>query len=765
LFPLLLSASSACLYAGPAGDDFADRIQLGAVAHLTSLASNASATKEEGEPDIAGNPGGKSVWWTWTAPQNGTLTVSTAGSDFDTLLGILAGDSVSNLFELASADDTLGPDPLTSLAFCHVQNGTVCQIVVDGYRGDFGDIASGSIVLSLDFVPDRYVVVASASETNRGSVTVDPAPDADGRYLVGTAVAITAQPRSGSYFQSWSGDIPGTNNAIAVTLTNDLSLVANFAPIVLRTVRRAPATVNSFNPLTDGVVYREFKVWSAEAGRVEYRITTDVPWLAVYPPSGIIEGETNTHSFDLIAAAALRPGRYLGTILIRPVAEGSEPQSVVVAVGIDPATHAVMWQTPEVGDFRVTGLRETSDGGFVTYGSSGSGLTVVRLDETGSNLWLQSYPGVAYTSPACLEQTADGGFIVGGNSDQNDFWMARLDQNGSNLWQRSFGGTNHDYLKFIKQTADRGFLLAGISDSPPSGNKTSEAFGSYDYWIVRLDPNGKRLWDRSFGGSGYENLSGCALSDSGEVLLSGYSTSGPDGNKTNINYGPWIVRLDQFGNKLGEVGLPNDYSSGNPLIVPITDGFLFATIGYGQFPPYVVRRFAVDGILKWQTNFPGLGTYPQWLDLAVDPDGSCLLYSHEYGGCCSSDNVYERTKLDAEGKIVWRRAIYGTRDGSSAFNTLLPVSDGGFVLGGERSQIVRLKAQPPLLPDRPVFCSLGYRFFISGETNRTYVTEHAPDIESWIPFRTNLLSEPELEIFDTTATNTGNRFYRSRPLP
>ncbi len=104
--------------------------------------SNANATKESGEPSHAGNAGGKSVWWSWTAPSAGKVTLTTAGSSFDTLLGVYTGSSVSALTTIASNDDLSGV-VTSALTFTAVK-GTTYRIAVDGYSA-----ATGSIVLNL----------------------------------------------------------------------------------------------------------------------------------------------------------------------------------------------------------------------------------------------------------------------------------------------------------------------------------------------------------------------------------------------------------------------------------------------------------------------------------------------------------------------------------------------------------------------------------------------------------------------------------------
>ena len=84
---------------------------------------NTEATKEPGEPNHAGNPGGHSVWYSWTAPYAGRATFSTCYSDFDTLLAVYTGDQVDNLQQVAADDNGCGNQSRVSFMTsrrCHV---------------------------------------------------------------------------------------------------------------------------------------------------------------------------------------------------------------------------------------------------------------------------------------------------------------------------------------------------------------------------------------------------------------------------------------------------------------------------------------------------------------------------------------------------------------------------------------------------------------------------------------------------------------------
>jgi Ca2+-binding RTX toxin-like protein len=129
-------------YAAPANDDFADAVDLSAIDPENGAVegTNVGASKELGEPDHAGNPGGHSVWYTWTAPGDGSIpniAFTTGFSEFDTLLAAYTGVAVGALTEVASNDDATGLGNGSSVSFATTP-GTTYAIAVDGFQGKVG---------------------------------------------------------------------------------------------------------------------------------------------------------------------------------------------------------------------------------------------------------------------------------------------------------------------------------------------------------------------------------------------------------------------------------------------------------------------------------------------------------------------------------------------------------------------------------------------------------------------------------------------------
>jgi hypothetical protein len=132
----------------PGNDRFADAIVLEGESVATN-GVNVGASKEIGEPDHAGNAGGRSAWWSWQAPFSGSVIIHTSGSSFDTLLAVYTGTSFSELTLVAANDqDPLGIDVDTSRVSFGAVAGTTYMIAVDGFNA-----ASGNILLTISEPP------------------------------------------------------------------------------------------------------------------------------------------------------------------------------------------------------------------------------------------------------------------------------------------------------------------------------------------------------------------------------------------------------------------------------------------------------------------------------------------------------------------------------------------------------------------------------------------------------------------------------------
>ncbi len=158
----------------PANDNFANST---VVPGGTVTGTNLAATQESGEG--AGTSGAiNTVWWSWTAPTTGEVTVNTHGSDFDTILAVHTGSAMGGLTMIAVNDDSSFPSTTTSQVTFQAYAGTTYHFAVDGYQN-----ATGNVVLNL---PEPVIVDSPPIIADQAFAVNE---NASGNTAVGSVVA------------------------------------------------------------------------------------------------------------------------------------------------------------------------------------------------------------------------------------------------------------------------------------------------------------------------------------------------------------------------------------------------------------------------------------------------------------------------------------------------------------------------------------------------------------------------------------------------
>ncbi len=216
----------------PANDAFANSTRISLVSTGTTAVKgfNTNATKETGDPRQGDNPGGRSVWWRWTAPAAGSVILDTRGSYYDTTLGVYTGTSLASLTKLADNDDLKLPttaDPThvqaSSVTFA-VTGGTTYRFDVDGFNNsegaspDLNGADNGGITLNLAFT--------AAVTGTPPTITTQPASQTvnSGSSVAFSVVATGTEPISYQWLFN-SNTIAGATNS-TLNLSNVISTQA-----------------------------------------------------------------------------------------------------------------------------------------------------------------------------------------------------------------------------------------------------------------------------------------------------------------------------------------------------------------------------------------------------------------------------------------------------------------------------------------------------------------------------------------------------------
>ncbi|RDC64874.1 T9SS type A sorting domain-containing protein [Adhaeribacter pallidiroseus] len=361
----------------------------------------------------------------------------------------------------------------------------------------------------------------------------------------------------------------------------------------------------------------------------------------------------------------------------------------------------------------LTAMVATPDGGYLVGGYSVSGKTgdksennkgtpnqpgyyladywVVKLNHQGAKLWDKAYGGTEADKLTTIIVTPDGGYLLGGTSassqsgdksqegkGKTDFWLVKLDATGQKIWDQTYGGSEADNLSTLLATPDGGYLLGGSSESGKSGDKSQVSKGNSDYWLIKIDAQGTKIWDKTYGGSEADKLNAIVVSANGGYLIGGSSASGKSGDKSQESRGIedyWILCLQEDGTKLWDKtygGLKETYYPEDCT----------------ADPPDQCLHDAGSSILT---------------TLLTTPDGGYLLggYSSAEKGAEKSDNnlnvIYDAglsdywvVKIDSMGTKVWDKTYGGINTeinffvftGNSELKNIIPTPDGNYLLAG-----------------------------------------------------------------------------------
>jgi hypothetical protein len=237
-------------------------------------------------------------------------------------------------------------------------------------------------------------------------------------------------------------------------------------------------------------------------------------------------------------------------------------------------------------------VRQTTDGGYIFAGatsSSGAGgkdVYLVKTDVNGEVVWTRTYGGEDDDGSSSVEQTFDGGYIIGGytssfGSGMSDAYLIKTDANGDTAWTRTFGGTDFDVASSVHQTSDSGYVIAGYTDSFGSGMS--------DAYLIKTDGRGRPGWSRAFGGTGNDLANSVQQTSDGGYIVAGSTFSFGAGHEDvylmKTDTGGDIVWTETYGG--------TDWDEGNSVQETAAGRFIVAgatrSLGAGAYDMYLIK--------------------------------------------------------------------------------------------------------------------------------------------------------------------------------
>ena len=265
-------------------------------------------------------------------------------------------------------------------------------------------------------------------------------------------------------------------------------------------------------------------------------------------------------------------------------------------------------------------VRQTSDGGFIIVGSTvdprvySDAVFLIKTDAQGNTLWTRAHSAHLNLSGESVEQTDDGGFIIGGWSwghpvQQEDAFLLKTDANGDIVWISFFhnGGVDRGYCAI--QTSDGGYALCGETFDYSTGST-----GPY---LIKTDTNGASIWVRVLGGDNADKAFSLVESIDGGIIFAGETSSY---GSRGVN--AYVEKVDSAGNYLWHTAFGwNGQDQANSVSKVRDGGFILAgkTDVQGSYSMYIIR-------LEGSIPVPQLEIFPLNPVVVIPAGGGAFLF-------------------------------------------------------------------------------------------------------------------------------------------
>ncbi|MFX0132770.1 MAG: hypothetical protein ACFFDN_03900 [Candidatus Hodarchaeota archaeon] len=347
---------------------------------------------------------------------------------------------------------------------------------------------------------------------------------------------------------------------------------------------------------------------------------------------------------------------------------------------INPTNNGEKWMKTFGGPQSDVGnsVLQTSDGGYIVcgdtlnFGSGGEDIWLIKTDSNGNIIWEKLFGGDSTDGGNSIQHTRDGGYIIAGKTYSygvggSDIWLIKIDADGNKLWDKTYGGNDFDIAYDVKQTNDDGYIIIGVTVSYGAGER--------DIYLVKTDSDGNQLWEKTFGGNDYDRGESVQQTPEGGYILAGWTASYGAGE-----FDFWLIKTDsagelQWDKTFGGTG----YDYGHSVLNTDDGGYIITgeteSKGADSFDVWLIKTDS-NGGLQWDKTFGRFG-WERGNSIQKTNDGGYII-------CGDGPN---NIKLDAKliktnsfGEKEWSKYYGGS--GSDVALSVKQTNDGGYILSG-----------------------------------------------------------------------------------
>ena len=353
-------------------------------------------------------------------------------------------------------------------------------------------------------------------------------------------------------------------------------------------------------------------------------------------------------------------------------------------------------------------------------------LTFLAIDNYAQNKFQRIYGGTGGDEAFAMNYTSDGGFVMVGRTtsfgiSKEDVYVIKVDLEGNIIWSKAFGGTSNSNIEYgygIQETSDKGFIVVGSHQ--PNG------VGNANYYFLKLDAAGNRVWSKTFSGSASQIAKSVVEMPDSSYLAVGQTASYGSGGED-----AYLVKMSRTGNLSFAKAIGGTlYEDALSIIKTMDGGYAFVgkthSYGAGQADVYLVKLDNAANV-SWVKAYGGT-THDYGYNLIQTTDSGFAITGYTMSYTAGLRDIL-LMKTDKTGTFEWGKA-YGGASNDEGFS-VAQFANGNYIItgftssfgsGGKDISILKTDASGNLL----TFRALG------GASNESAVTASIKQGNLWI---------------------------------
>lgn len=293
-------------------------------------------------------------------------------------------------------------------------------------------------------------------------------------------------------------------------------------------------------------------------------------------------------------------------------------------------------------------INQTSDGGYIVGGSSGVYAWIIKINSTGALEWEEEFGYGGKDEIYSITQTSDGGYLAAGSTHNGfdyDCLIVKLNSSGQLIWSKelAFNGGYQDYFSKAIETSDGGYLAAGVCSY-------RNPYLNYGRVFAKIDSNGNLVWHKIYNGNSN-------IVDIVETSDGGFITNGKSNNQA------CLTKLTQNGSFEWQKVYENNQFTVGPtigLVKALGNEYILGGNAYYQDPQtgyYIFKGFIIktdsNGDIVWQKSYDDQSFYGPG-SISIDYDGSFMATGHRQYGTGSNMSTFN---IEQDGSVFCCQSV------------------------------------------------------------------------------------------------------------